>query len=1815
MLDKKQNFNNQNSMLKKINFLNGHRFIALLTLLLTTAVGAFAQKVSIDDVSIAPGETATVSISLENDAACGGSFAGNIYLPAGFTVTNYGGGAQGIYVKKTSRVPSSFTVGSSTHNENTALAANQVRFSLLGLGKKVAAGKGAILQFEITAPWDFYGTDAQIILKDATITDANGKAVKADCKANVYNSDLKVEVSADEVTVTPSQQTTISIIMDNVPNVAAFEGKITLPEGLSFVENEEGDYCTPSERLSLHSLSSNGTEKSAKFMAFAMPPANISGNNGEIFTITVKGDAKLAKESVITLTELVANSLSGAKFLVEDAQIKVTNPDVDAKEEANAALTALKNSFAAAQEALKAYDEDIQEGLAADVKAAEDAIAALDGTLASAVENGTVAADLATFKGSIADAQKQVAALTTSADAAKAEKERAAAQAAEDAKYQENLATVAAQREALSKADADAKAVKLDKAAEVEAAKTAIQDFAAKVEANHAALKSVEAAADVDKAAAAIQAQVKAIQDAADAVKTANEAQFAKDSEAIAAAQKALDDAKAVIAGYDQSVQDAAAEAIAAAQKAIDDAKAAAEASHTAGTSVADTETNAALVAAATSAIEKAAADAKAAQEAWEEAQKPQYDKADIADGDYYIKNVESGLFLTGNNSWGTQASAGKAGAPFTVAALENGGYSLLHTLVTANNKYLGANLFVDSTTPEGGFEFYQVEGGIAIALGNKFLTQSATIGANNEPIIEAVDEVTEAAKWVFLTKEEAVATLAAAKKSAPVDATFLLSNPGFNRNTSTAAWVVEAGNKNLAGGANENMCAESWRSAFTISQSVEVPNGIYTVTAQAALTDYAELYDGADYPVVFANDVTAPFNSMDEADRATNMSTLSNSFKEGKYGVGPLEVVVTDGVLTIGVKGTREDTWAIWDNFQLTYNGKALPKTIEIADGDYYIKNEESGLFLTGNNSWGTQASAGKAGVPFTVAALENGGYSLLHTLVTANNKYLGANLYVDSTTPEGGFKFYDGGDGAVVIGFGEQFLAQSATMGANNEPIIEAVDDVDAATKWRLLTKEEAVATLADATAATPVDATFLLKNPGFNRNTSTEAWVVEASNKNLAGGANENMCAESWRSTFTVTQSVEVPNGLYKVTAQAALTDYAELYDGADYPVVFANDVTAPFNNMDEADRATNMGTLSNSFKEGKYGVSLEVEVTDGVLNVGVKGTREDTWAIWDNFQMVYCGVVEEKPELVYEDLTADMFKSWTAADASGEETGAAGCAYVIGESTGMPYGDGNVYYLNYADLSEYAAIELVATEGEPRLLFNRVEDNGTVNVELPRDAATYETVVDNGDGSKTYTIDIAKIVETYGFAHLHAIKGANWANTTVTSIKVGKVGVPEIAKYEWSYDFEADKEGVAIVGAGSIVEDPNSSFGKVYQNVTGDSPRKNWLTLPEDVLAHSAESKELSIAFWVSAGANGYGAYTYAPFFTAYATNTNGSANGAPMLALQSRGNVQVNNNGWCDFTAANHVDGKVNIYNQNAWEASDAAFNFVKNWLDDGDWHYYTVTFTETNVKQYLDGEITNEWNIDGATDGQVVSGLFSNGADLKYICLGGNQAWDWWDGDSPFFFDDVLITNYVLSPEAIAATVAEKTTSYIDVDGAKVPVIAEVEVDAEDEAGTAYSGKTATFDADAILAAFGEGTTMSDVKVYWANPDGTTVEAVYGGGTIDGWRNAEGYAAQWADCTDGLCVKIQDPASGQIDYIGAHDANFASGESYSAPYAFVKDGKAVILNITVEFAVPVGIADIDTAAPAKANGKYFENGKVVILKNGVKYNTAGQAIK
>lgn len=266
------------------------------------------------------------------------------------------------------------------------------------------------------------------------------------------------------------------------------------------------------------------------------------------------------------------------------------------------------------------------------------------------------------------------------------------------------------------------------------------------------------------------------------------------------------------------------------------------------------------------------------------------------------------------------------------------------------------------------------------------------------------------------------------------------------------------------------------------------------------------------------------------------------------------------------------------------------------------------------------------------------------------------------------------------------------------------------------------------------------------------------------------------------------LSAPADMRSIAFNLAVAD-ATTYGFSNIKVQIVNDDKATIEEATATADATTLWAETLALNEACY--AGRIAETEGCTEASVKAltdaiaagkaaladpapTKESLTAAAKAITDAIAGLKKDAPALAYTDLTKEMFFHWNAADKTAEALEASNCDYNIGTSTPQVYGLSTVNHDRFADLSAYNTIELKATEGEPRLLFNRIEDNGTVFVELPRDKDKYETIVDNGDGSKTYIIDIAAIVAEHGFAHLHAIKGANWVNTTVTEIKLGYVG---------------------------------------------------------------------------------------------------------------------------------------------------------------------------------------------------------------------------------------------------------------------------------------------------------------------------------------------------------------------------------------------------------------------------------------------------------
>lgn len=344
--------------------------------------------------------------------------------------------------------------------------------------------------------------------------------------------------------------------------------------------------------------------------------------------------------------------------------------------------------------------------------------------------------------------------------------------------------------------------------------------------------------------------------------------------------------------------------------------------------------------------------------------------EVELAAGDYVIKNVESGLFLNGANSWGTKASATKHGQFMTVAKLEDGTYTIDSHISNGGDKHYlaaGDNTFLDALPAYHTIEMV-APGIFAVKDSNdKYLA------AGEDGLINFnADEVTEAAKWQFISKEQLIVSLEDATAAEPADATALIGDANFSRNNQwISKWDIQPGK----GGPNENMNAEKWggnSQTFVSAQTLtDLPNGFYTLKAQGFYryndtTDntndvaIAAHADGTEviYSYLFANNDSVALTSI--ADEATveanngvvpfSQSEAAAAFNLGLY-QNEINFEVTDGTIKLGIAKVEHlgCDWTVWDNFELYYLGTGAVDPIEIETA--FVGGEEEVTLNTHSN------------------------------------------------------------------------------------------------------------------------------------------------------------------------------------------------------------------------------------------------------------------------------------------------------------------------------------------------------------------------------------------------------------------------------------------------------------------------------------------------------------------------------------------------------------------------------------------------------------------------------------------------------------------------------------------------------------------------------------------------------------------------------------------------------------------------------------------------------------------------------------------------
>ena len=445
-------------------------------------------------------------------------------------------------------------------------------------------------------------------------------------------------------------------------------------------------------------------------------------------------------------------------------------------------------------------------------------------------------------------------------------------------------------------------------------------------------------------------------------------------------------------------------------------------------------------------------------------------------------------------------------------------------------------------------------------------------------------------------------------------------------------------------------------------ANKAQTNNGLWTITAKPEFKPaYGTLWTEADGSSVDENE----FNYITlENKYFKGLAKVGDTIKVaishvGEQAEGSRSLVITEGTLKLKIDNTdetqtiqqgttstnliftEEEIAKIQEGADVILSWKYMTvATVELVEfkkeqlinnGTYYIAaaehiSSENPTYMAAGKSWGTQGIVNNVGLDLDVTYNTASKDYYIDTRISngGNNHYLGSGLYMDS--PAFGWMIEEVTNGFNIYGMFDGVKKYVSAANDGNLTLSETPYPwiFIHISNWNSLMR----ATLNEATAENGVDATFLLKDANFNRNDQrVAAWVVseDCTNKNLGGGADGshyNACAESYHSTFTISQIAEgAPKGIYAVTAQGF---YRQDTDG-DFalPYFFANDEKADFPLKTGSEN--NMGDAGNSFDNGLYTIDpIYVEVAEnGTLTVGTKSETANFWCIWDNFKLTYYG----------------------------------------------------------------------------------------------------------------------------------------------------------------------------------------------------------------------------------------------------------------------------------------------------------------------------------------------------------------------------------------------------------------------------------------------------------------------------------------------------------------------------------------------------------------------------------------------------------------
>lgn len=634
-------------------------------------------------------------------------------------------------------------------------------------------------------------------------------------------------------------------------------------------------------------------------------------------------------------------------------------------------------------------------------------------------------------------------------------------------------------------------------------------------------------------------------------------------------------------------------------------------------------------------------------------AQTSPYTGSEVAAGDFFLYNVETGLWLQNNNrqtvDWNSHAELDPIG--FDWGFIANGDGWQINPKLGNNHSMNASNLYLDTRDAVTVWTLTPIQGSVSNAYSIK--SGDVTLGANADKFLQ---KTTENSTWQLVTAAERLSVQADQYASAsvdnPIDLSWMIPGGQFNIADEHADGLSRTiasgtGAPFVAGQTQGNGVREIWNNVngFDINYTLTgLPYGVYEFTVSGYYRNGPVEVAGSKYHAgteqllaeYYANAESLPFKSIcaPEYTSASNGCNVNSdgiyipdnigdaaiATRQGLYVNTPIKVIVTDGTLKIGARknGGADKDWTILDYFQLKYLGEpditeftnALTTAIEKAEA--FSGNTTTAL----QNALATALSEAKAVVNSKDTDVLSAKTSALNearlNAEAVNDAYLAfavvkanAQAVLASSTAEN-----------------DVISALNAAITTQSEAVEAATDNAGINAAASAL--ESAILTyVGSATANTEagINLTFVVKNADFS-NSDTEWDVTPQQGGNYAytngGWERWHHASDPWRIQQTIN---DVPNGVYRVTVRS--TD--RLDDGTtEHAYLFAQggNRTTALISTGPKDGHGFPETVNDLNADDNFGlVETEVFVTNGTITFGIEHYNHNTWLVYDNFGLYF------------------------------------------------------------------------------------------------------------------------------------------------------------------------------------------------------------------------------------------------------------------------------------------------------------------------------------------------------------------------------------------------------------------------------------------------------------------------------------------------------------------------------------------------------------------------------------------------------------------